>query len=166
MQRPLMTGLKPLTQRAAAFGARPGTRNGSPWVTLELLVIGFICLVYAGPIWPVELLFHVGDLALEGSSPVSQAQTSIVILFLAVSAIFRPALFARALSLGWPILGLVLVALCSAAWSDAPALVLRRATVMGVTTVSRFTCRFGCRCHSSFACWSPSLGCWHSPRWQ
>jgi exopolysaccharide production protein ExoQ len=103
---------------------------------LEILVCLAFLWVAAGILWPPLSYFaKTQTLPLDASDPTSTVAHAIFAGFLAVVAIARREEMLRGLRSAWPILLLVVLAYLSAFWSDAPELVLRRATTLAVTTV-------------------------------
>jgi O-antigen ligase len=111
---------------------------------LEVLFVALFLLVCQGVFWTPTSYLNMRETALDASDPSSAVMHVLLILFLlVVSAVYWREMIEAALR-GWLLLLLVGMAYLSAFWSDAPDLVVRRATTLaatmlfGVYLVSRF----------------------------
>jgi exopolysaccharide production protein ExoQ len=103
---------------------------------LEMLVSLAFLWVCAGIFWPPFSYFRQGPaLRLDASDPSNTLAYAVFAAFLVVVAIVRRDDLLGGLRSAWPVLALVALAYLSAFWSDAPELVLRRATTLAVTTL-------------------------------
>lgn len=103
---------------------------------LEILVSLAFLWVCAGIFWPPLSYFRQGPAPrLDASDPSNTLAYVVFAAFLVVAAIAWRDDVLRGLRSAWPILALVALAYFSAFWSDAPELVLRRATTLAVTTL-------------------------------
>lgn len=102
---------------------------------IEILFAAVFILITQGVFWP-PLSYLSGKAApLDASDPISATAHAVLILFLAVVGVVRWPAMRDAGRSAWLLLLLVGLAYLSAFWSDAPELVLRRATTLGATTL-------------------------------
>src|ERR1700683_4483174 len=91
--------------------------------------------VFAGIMWPPDTYFTGESLTPQGASNIWDFMEFALLPFLALAFLGCrrevPALAVWA----WPVLALALFAFLSAFWSDAPALVVRRAGTVTATTL-------------------------------
>src|SRR5262245_43477606 len=100
-----------------------------------LLSLAFLWIVSA-ILWPPVSYFNKGAaMRLDASDPSNTAAYALFAAFLAGVAVVRRAEMLRGVRSAWPVLALVALAYLSAFWSDAPELVLRRATTLAITTL-------------------------------
>ena len=100
-----------------------------------LLSIAFLWIV-SGIFWPPFSYFNKGAaVRLDASDLSNTVAYALFAAFLAGVAIVRRDEMLRGLRSAWPVLALVALAYLSAFWSDAPDLVLRRATTLAITTL-------------------------------
>ena len=111
---------------------------------LEILFTALFLLMMQGVFWPPLSYLSKVQGALDASDPLSAAAHAGLILFLVVVSLARPRQMLEGVRIAWPIIILLGLAYLSAFWSDAPELVLRRATTLAATTLFAIylACRF------------------------
>jgi exopolysaccharide production protein ExoQ len=103
---------------------------------LEVLISLAFLWIVSGIFWPPFSYFNKGAaVRLDASDPSNTVAYAVFAAFLAAVAIVRRHDMVRGLRSAWPVLALVALAYLSAFWSDAPDLVLRRATTLAITTL-------------------------------
>jgi len=103
---------------------------------LEILISLAFLWVCAGIFWPpLSYFVKRPTLPLDSSDSTNLIAYAVFAGFLVLAAGFRREEMLRGMRLAWPILALIALAYISAFWSDAPELVLRRATTLAITTL-------------------------------
>jgi exopolysaccharide production protein ExoQ len=103
---------------------------------LEILMSWAFLWICTGIFWPPLSYFKMAPTPrLDASDATNLIAYALFAGFLALAAVFRRKDMLRGLRLAWPIFALLALAYLSAFWSDAPELVLRRATTLAITTL-------------------------------
>lgn len=101
---------------------------------LEILFAALFLLITQGVFWPPISYLSKKAAPLDASDPISATAHAVLILFLVVVTVARWPAMLDAARRAWLLL-LLALAYLSAFWSDAPELVLRRATTLAATTL-------------------------------
>ena len=97
----------------------------------------FVFLVlFAGIMWPPDAYFSGAMVTPQGSSNIYDfLEFAILVPFLAIGFFVRRRDLPQLAACAWPVLALALFAFLSAYWSDDPALVVRRAGTVTLSTL-------------------------------
>ena len=105
-------------------------------INAERAVTFAYLIVFAGIMWPPDAYFSGESLAPQGSSNIWDfMEFALLLPFLVIGFWVRRRDLPWLVAGAWPVLALAALAFLSAFWSDAPALVVRRAGTVTATTL-------------------------------